>query len=141
MNILDRIVRRIGLGRQSVPPPFVNAFADPKPQHDTAAPSLPFRRSAFSRGLYSEEQRAAVWAKAQPIIGWDPNDWRVDHLGNPLFRGHYGDASSSFGWEIGHIHEPLDAREDLANLRPQRCRAEKPGYRFAAPLDTATLGR
>ena len=136
MNILEHLARLVGLQRQPVAPPFVNAFADPGPKHDTAGPSLPFRRSQYARGLYTEEQRAAVWAKAQPIVGWDPNDWRVDRHGNPLFRGHYGDSSSSFGWEIGHVVPREDGGgEELSNLRPQRCQADRPGFRFAELLD------
>lgn len=142
INLLDRIARFLGLQRQPAPPPFVSAFAAAGPKHDAAGPSLPFRRSAFSRGIYSEEQRSAVWAKAKPIVGWDPADWRIDHLGNPLFRGHFGDSSSSFGWEVGHVVDRLDGgSDDLSNLRPQRCRAEKPGFRFAELLDAAPFGR
>ena len=68
---------------------------------------------------YSDRDKVAVWQKGRPIVGWDSEDWRVDHRGDPIFRHHYGDSQSAFGWEIGTIGP--DGAEDLANLRPQRC--------------------
>jgi hypothetical protein len=143
MSLFAQLVRVLGIGRSTTVPPFASAFAEPGPRHDDAGPSLPFVRNAFSRGLYSDEQKAAVWAKAQPIIGWDPADWRVDHLGNPLFRGHYGDSSSSFGWEVGHVVDrERGGGEELSNLRPQQCRAERPGsFRFGELLEAGPFAR
>jgi hypothetical protein len=77
----------------------------------------------FSLGDFSAEAKAAVWEKAQPMIGWDPAQWRVDHRGNPIFHSHYGDPGSAFGWEIGHILDPAaGGADDLSNLRPQQIR-------------------
>jgi hypothetical protein len=73
---------------------------------------------------YSDREKVAVWQKGRPIVGWDPEDWRVDHRGDPIFRHHYGDPQSAFGWEIGTIAS--DGGSDLANLRPQRCRQAEP---------------
>ena len=70
---------------------------------------------------YSDRDKVTIWQKGRPIVGWDPEDWRVDHRGDPIFRHHYGDAQSAFGWEIGAIGP--DGAGDLANLRPQRCQA------------------
>jgi hypothetical protein len=73
--------------------------------------------------IYTKEDRDAVWHKGQPIIGWDPEDWRVDHRGSALFREAYGDSSSAFGWEIGHIVAPAQGGlEVLSNWRPQLIR-------------------
>ena len=52
---------------------------------------------------FSDREKVAVWQKGRPIVGWDPEDWRVDHRGDPIFRHHYGDSQSAFGWEIGTI--------------------------------------
>ena len=88
------------------------------------------------RGVYSDVEKAAVWTKAQPIVGWDPDEWRVDHRGNPLFRMHYGDKVSAFGCEIGLIVErERGGGDEVNNLRPQLARRPEtePG-RFGAPL-------
>jgi hypothetical protein len=73
---------------------------------------------------YGDREKVAVWAKGRPILGWDPEDWRVDHRGDPIFRHHYGDPQSAFGWEIAAIAP--EGGEELANLRPQRCQRAEP---------------
>jgi hypothetical protein len=83
---------------------------------------------------FSDREKVAVWQKGRPILGWDPEDWRVDHRGDPIFRHHYGDAQSAFGWEVGTIGP--DAGEDLANLCPQRCQpAERSPFERALGAD------
>ena len=88
------------------------------------------------RGVYSDIEKAAVWAKGQPIVGWDPDEWRVDHRGNPLFRMHYGDKISAFGWEVGLIVDlARGGSQEISNLRPQLARRPEPApSRFGAPL-------
>jgi hypothetical protein len=113
------------------------------PFHDIEPSRAPVRPRPASSGTASRWERrlevtdalkATVWEKGQPIVGWDPNDWRVDHRGNPLFRLHYGDSRSSFGWEIGRIADG-DA-DDVGNLRPQLCKAtETTPARFGTPLN------
>jgi hypothetical protein len=115
-SLLSQLARAVGILRPAPAPPFGGAWIDamPSPEHDR--PARP-----RARRPYSEEQKAAVWGKAQPIVGWDPADWRVDHKGNPIFRQHYRDTGSAFGWEIGRIAGT--GSDDLGNLRPQLCQA------------------
>jgi hypothetical protein len=114
-SFLGQLGRALGLLRPASAPPFGPWPASaPEPAHDR--PALSRMRRPFS-----EDQREAVWGKAQPIVGWDPADWRTDHKGNPIFRQHYRDVGSAFGWEIGRIHP--DGGDDLTNLRPQLCHA------------------
>jgi len=104
---------------------------------DMLAPVKPVSfRPSRPRGVYSDAEKLAVWAKGQPIVGWDPDEWRVDHRGNPLFRMHYGDKISAFGWEIGLIVDRTrGGGDDIANLRPQLARrSESAPSRFGAPL-------
>ena len=108
--------------RAPTPRPFAPPFEpEVTPQHDPVGRVDPAERRARGRTIFTDEQRAGVWSKGQPIIGWDPDEWRIDHKGNPLFRLHYRDAASSFGWEIGYIIEPGSGGSDeLFNLRPVR---------------------
>jgi hypothetical protein len=77
--------------------------------------------------LYTKDDRDAVWHKGQPIVGWDPDEWRVDHNGSALFREAFGDSASAFGWEIGHVVPPGEGGlEVLSNWRPQLIREASP---------------
>jgi hypothetical protein len=81
----------------------------------------PLRQVSF-RSPWSDEVKAAVWQKGLPIVGWDPAEWRMDQRGNPLFRLHYRDEESAFGWEIVRtVSLAHGGSDDLSNLRPQRC--------------------
>jgi len=117
-NWFRQVTRALGIARP-LPVPFTTWFDEAGAGR--ALPPSPFQKPA--KRVYSEEQKAVVWQKGRPIIGWDPNHWRVDHKGNPLFRLDYGDPASSFGWEIGHIVDrEKGGSDDLSNLRPQQCR-------------------
>jgi hypothetical protein len=109
------------------------ALAAPFASEDAAAAEMRelLERLRRPRGLwcpiYTREDRDAVWHKGKPVIGWDPHDWRLDHEGNALFRDAFGDSSSAFGWEIGHIQAPEDGGlEVLSNWRPQLIREAVP---------------
>lgn len=125
MNFLTHLARSLGVLRPATARPWGNAFEEggSAAHRFHGLPPGAFEREPHTPGSYSEAQCAAVWQKGQPIVGWDPKEWRCDHRGNPLFRGDYGDAGSAFGWEIGHIVERrLGGNDELANLRPQQCR-------------------
>ena len=130
-SLLTQFARALGLVRPAPAPPFGGVWfeAPPPPAHDHRARPL-------ARRSFSEAQKAAVWQKGQPMIGWDPSDWRVDHHGNPIFRQHYRDSGSAFGWEVGRI--VVDGGDDLANLRPQICHVPQPepaGFTRTLDLD------
>jgi hypothetical protein len=65
--------------------------------------------------------RLAVWAKApdHPTI---PGA-KIDAYGYAMKFGEYGNAGSSFGWEIDHhpVPKALGGSDDLTNLRPLNC--------------------
>jgi len=85
----------------------------------------------LSKGIvcreYGEEEKAAVWHKGQPILGWSPDEWRMDHQGRPLFRPAYDDTGCEFGWKIAHIvPRERGGTDDLSNLRPVCCEIVEP---------------
>lgn len=60
-----------------------------------------------------------VWGKGSIAIGYDPNIWRRDIYGSPIFRTDYGNRDSKYGWEIDHILPVANGGgEQLLNLRP-----------------------
>jgi hypothetical protein len=76
-----------------------------------------------STGLFELGQRYAVFLKAAPHPA--SPDWRVrlDDYGSEIHFGAYGDRASPYGWERDHILAlALGGTDDLANLRPLRCR-------------------
>lgn len=105
-----RLTEIIGLRRSARALPVRPAWFD-----DTYLSERPLDPRPPAGRACDERERAAVWEKGRPIVGWDAGDWRVDHLGNPMFRHHYGDSDSAFGWHI----VPVRDGDDLANLRPQ----------------------
>jgi 5-methylcytosine-specific restriction endonuclease McrA len=62
----------------------------------------------------------AVWNKAIPILGKDPNVIRKDTCGAWIERAQYGQTNHlGNGWEIDHIHPvSCNGSDDLANLQP-----------------------
>jgi hypothetical protein len=70
-----------------------------------------------SGGGFSEATIEAVWRKGMPESGL--TSFRKDVCGASMYRGSYGDRSSSFGWEIDHIVPvALGGTDDLSNLQP-----------------------
>jgi len=127
---LSRLARAIGIGRSARAlrhrPAWFDATYRASPDHQETQQTLPTR-------AYSELERAAVWRKGQPMDGWDTEDWRVDHRGNPIFRHHYGDSDSAFGWQVGRI--TADGGDDLGNLRPELRPKRMPGAAFERAFD------
>lgn len=81
-----------------------------------------FKRSSNTRvggGAFSSSEIDAVWKKGRIVTGKDPDTFRTDSCGALMRRDHYGDTSSSTGWEVDHI-KPVAAGggDELANLQP-----------------------
>jgi len=139
-GLLYQLMTALG-GQKAPTPPWGPVFEEPKrPTADQGGPPPAWLKRSRP---FTDDQKAAVWAKAQPILGWDPDDWRVDHRGNPLFRSHYGDRGSSFGWEIGHVVDPVrGGSDDMANLRPQRCQQRREtDVRIGTPVELDPFAR
>lgn len=52
---------------------------------------------------FSKETIQNVWNKAQTVPGKNPNLYRQDAYGNPIYVHSYG-KTSEMGWEIDHKH-------------------------------------
>jgi hypothetical protein len=67
---------------------------------------------------FSEDIIWKVWSKGE-IDSNDPLLWRKDVCGAWMFRAHYGNRDSQYGWEIDHI-KPLTegGTHDISNRRP-----------------------
>lgn len=137
VNFITQLMIALGVQR----PAPVRGLGARSDRH--RAPGLPpLARPRATRG-HGEELKAAVWQKGQPIIGWDPSDWRIDYRSNPLFRSAYGDTGSAFGWEIGMIvARAQGGTDDIANLRPVLCQASRDaGADLGTTLDLDPFGR
>ena len=53
--------------------------------------------------MFTEEQRIAVWQKAQIVEGLDPSMYRKDACGAWMVWDKYGVQDNIYGWEIDHI--------------------------------------
>ena len=52
--------------------------------------------------MVTKDQKEQVWEKAKKIKGKDPDKYRQDSYGNPIYKPSYG-KSSEMGWEVDHI--------------------------------------
>jgi len=52
---------------------------------------------------YTYEQIQKVWEKANIVEGKDPDLWGADGHGILIYRHHYGNSDSVFGWDVCHI--------------------------------------
>ncbi len=86
---------------------------------------------------WTDEQQAAIWAKASPVPNYDPDAWRKDACGAWMGWWFYGNRNSPYGWEVDHItpveHGGSDA---ISNLRPLHWKnnASKQDGRLTCPV-------
>ncbi len=74
----------------------------------------------------------AVWTKARPINGYDPQRFRLDACGAIIEFGRHGETiADGTGWEIDHMTPvALGGSDGLFNLQPlqwQNNRAKSDG--------------
>lgn len=53
---------------------------------------------------FNEDIIAAVWNKARPVEGYNPDSYRKDVCGAWIMREAYGNRDSNYGWEIDHVY-------------------------------------
>ena len=72
-----------------------------------------------SVGLSNDEKKA-IWNKANLITGYEPNKWRRDNYGNEIKWDDYADRKSNYGWEIVHVNLISNSISDKTskNLEP-----------------------
>lgn len=60
----------------------------------------------------------AVWQKAQPVSGYDPNEYRKDSCNMWIQKRAYG-TTGNYGWEVDHLRPvALNGSDELSNLQP-----------------------
>ncbi len=52
--------------------------------------------------MATKDQKEKAWENSKKIRGKDPDKYRQDPYGNPMYKPSYG-KSSEMGWEIDHI--------------------------------------
>lgn len=71
------------------------------------------------------DKKDAVWNKARPIRGKDPDKYRQDPYGNEMYYDSYGQDSEK-GWEIDHIKPKARGGSDATvNLQALNTRVNR----------------
>ena len=75
------------------------------------------RNTQVTGCAFDEQTIDAVWNKSQTINDKNPEIYRLDFLGNILYRGSYG-KETIMGWEIDHI-KPVSkgGTDEMDNLQ------------------------
>lgn len=84
------------------------------------SPFFPPLNTILSDGLGDALKKRAVWKKASPILGEDPDHIRLDATGYQIYWSEYGNRDSAYGWELDHwpVPKSLGGSDDISNLRP-----------------------
>jgi hypothetical protein len=68
---------------------------------------------------YSDEELSSIWAKGDPVSGYNSSEFRQDECTAWMKRDEYGNRNSKLGWEVDHITPVSNGGgENLSNLRP-----------------------
>ena len=95
-----------------------------------------FSESLLTQAQQDEQRKLAVWAKGTLIIGYHEAVYRRDYMGRAMRYSDYGNRSSDYGWEYGHIvAAALGGSDAISNLRPEHWRTNaSAGGRLGALL-------
>lgn len=70
-----------------------------------------------------QDKKDQVWDKGKKMRGKDPNLYRRDSFGNPMYYPSYG-KTSEMGWNIDHSKPQSEGGTDhLNNLKPMNSKA------------------
>ena len=73
--------------------------------------------------IYSDERLEQIWDKGQTIRGKNPDLYRMDKLGNMMYRHSYG-KTGEMGRNVDHSKpQSLGGTDHLNNLQPMNSRA------------------
>ena len=79
-----------------------------------------FGESFLTQAQRDEQKKLTVWAKGTPIKGHPETVYRRDYTGRAMRYSDYGNRSSDYGWEFGHITpDALGGSDSILNLRPE----------------------
>lgn len=65
---------------------------------------------------FDEASIQQVWEKGRLMADRDWNHWRRDECGAWMYREHYGNESSEFGWKI--VNVSTGGNDSIEHLRP-----------------------
>jgi hypothetical protein len=79
----------------------------------------------LGKQMVTKSAKEAAWDRASKMRGKNPDQYRRDELGNPMFKQSYGKASD-MGWEIDH-RKPVakGGTDDPRNLRALNTQANR----------------
>lgn len=86
-------------------------------------------------GIWSEQEKKAIWEKGSIIGGYDSSLWRKDICGKVMKFTEHGNRNSEYGWEIDHIKAVANGGDDnINNLQPlhwtnNSTKGDKPNWR------------
>lgn len=67
--------------------------------------------------MATKKQREHAWEKASKIRGQNPNLWRRDAKGHPMYKPAYG-TEGDVGWEVDHKRPKAKGGSDsLRNVK------------------------
>lgn len=67
---------------------------------------------------FTENEKLAIWSKAQKILWENPSMVRMDACGAVIHYSEYGNTHSKYGWEIDHIiPKATNGSREPANLQ------------------------
>ncbi len=75
--------------------------------------------------MATKKQAEIAWENAGNIRGRNPNLWRRDELGNPIYKPAYGNEGEH-GWEVDHKNpKAKGGTDDPRNLRALQTKANR----------------
>ena len=75
--------------------------------------------------MVSKDDAEWTWLQASTIRGKNPNLWRRDELGHPIYKPAYGTEGPS-GWEVDHRNPVAKGGTDhRRNLRALQTKANR----------------